>query len=299
MAPRLRSPSCSRITLAVQLSVCIFAATDSLARLLEESLSHDRFAVARVSSPNDLVRAIEGDTERIDCLVLQEVPELVPYLQQLSDRGRLLPTAIVESEGDRDPKPAYVYHPGEVRLPAAAAAEIVSYIDKAVTQYLQLPADHPTTATGDVPPMRSPSDSFLTQQQQRLTEKLRERLGYLGVYYKRNSQDFLRNLSRREKEHLLNELRAEYRHIALNYFSKDPQVNGEIDRFVNRAFFADVAVTQIMEIHMELMEEFAQQLRLEGRSDELLLDYRLTLIDVVAHLCEMYRRSIPREDMTP
>jgi circadian clock protein KaiA len=26
-----------------------------------------------------------------------------------------------------------------------------------------------------------------------------------------------------------------------------------------------------------------------------LLDYRLTLIDTIAHLCEMYRRSIPRE----
>lgn len=297
MAPGPRSPSCFRITLAVQLSVCIFAATDSLARLLEESLSLDRFAVARVSSPDELARAIEGDTERIDCLVLQAVPELAPLLQQLSDRGRLLPTAIVESESDLARDRAYVYHSGEVRLPAAEAQEIVSYVDKAVTQYLQLPADR--TATEEVPPARSPSSSFLTQQQKRLTEKLRERLGYLGVYYKRNPQDFLRHLSWREKEQLLNELRAEYRHIALNYFSKDSQVNAAIDRFVNRAFFADIAVTQIMEIHMELMEEFAQQLRLEGRSDEILIDYRLTLIDVVAHLCEMYRRSIPREELIP
>ena len=43
------------------------------------------------------------------------------------------------------------------------------------------------------------------------------------------------------------------------------------------------------------MDEFAIQLRLEGRSEEMLLDYRLTLIDTIAHLCEMYRRSIPRE----
>jgi circadian clock protein KaiA len=46
---------------------------------------------------------------------------------------------------------------------------------------------------------------------------------------------------------------------------------------------------------MELMEEFSKQLKLEGRSEEILLDYRLTLIDVIAHLGEMYRRSIPRE----
>ena len=46
---------------------------------------------------------------------------------------------------------------------------------------------------------------------------------------------------------------------------------------------------------MDLMDEFAKQLQLENRSEEILLDYRLTLIDIIAHLCEMYRRSIPRE----
>jgi circadian clock protein KaiA len=54
-------------------------------------------------------------------------------------------------------------------------------------------------------------------------------------------------------------------------------------------------VTQIVEIHMNLMDVFSKQLKLEGRSEEILLDYRLTLIDIIAHLCEMYRRSIPRD----
>lgn len=40
---------------------------------------------------------------------------------------------------------------------------------------------------------------------------------------------------------------------------------------------------------------FSKQLQLEGRNDDILSDYRLTLIDVIAHLCEMYRRSVPRE----
>jgi circadian clock protein KaiA len=44
-----------------------------------------------------------------------------------------------------------------------------------------------------------------------------------------------------------------------------------------------------------LMAEFSDQLKLEGRSEEILLEYRLTLIDIIAHLCEMYRRSVPRE----
>jgi circadian clock protein KaiA len=60
-------------------------------------------------------------------------------------------------------------------------------------------------------------------------------------------------------------------------------------------FLIDLPISQIVEIHMELMDEFSKHLKLEGRSDDVLLDYRLTLIDTLAHLCEMYRRSIPRE----
>ena len=89
-------------------------------------------------------------------------------------------------------------------------------------------------------------------------------------------------------------MKIEYRHIILDYFSQDSQ-NHQIDQFVNKAFFADLAISQVLEMHMELIDEFSQQLKLEGRSEEILLDYRLTLIDVVAHLGEMYRRSIPKE----
>jgi circadian clock protein KaiA len=49
---------------------------------------------------------------------------------------------------------------------------------------------------------------------------------------------------------------------------------------------------------MELIDEFSQQLQIEGRSDEILQDYRLPLIDIIAHLCEIYRRSIPGEDIS-
>ena len=56
-----------------------------------------------------------------------------------------------------------------------------------------------------------------------------------------------------------------------------------------------MSVSQVLEIHMELMDRLAKKLKLEGRSEDILLDYRLTLIDAIAHLCEMYRRSIPRE----
>ncbi len=126
-----------------------------------------------------------------------------------------------------------------------------------------------------------------------MTNKLKERLGYLGVYYKRNPQNFLRNLSPLEKQELLEQLKADYRKIVLSYFANDKNLNELIDDFVNTVFFTDIPVSQVVEIHMELMDEFAKQLKLEGRSEDILLDYRLTLIDTIAHLCEMYRRSIP------
>jgi circadian clock protein KaiA len=117
------------------------------------------------------------------------------------------------------------------------------------------------------------------------------------VYYNRSPKLFYRNLSHEDKEELINLLSEEYRQIILLYFSDDQETNNLIDLFVNRAFFADISVSKVLEIHMKLMDEFAQQLKLEGRNEEILLDYRLALIDMIAHLCEMYRRSIPREEL--
>ncbi|MFN9857248.1 MAG: circadian clock protein KaiA, partial [Pseudanabaena sp.] len=141
----------------------------------------------------------------------------------------------------------------------------------------------------------TPVSESLSVQQQRLADKLNERLGYLGVYYKRDSRLFFRNLSPEDRQEYIGRLKSIYRSIILEYFSeKSRDLNQKIDEFVNLSFFADISVSQVLEIHMELMDEFAKQLRLEGRNDEILLDYRITLIDMIAHLCELYRRSIPR-----
>ncbi|MBC7970568.1 MAG: circadian clock protein KaiA, partial [Verrucomicrobia bacterium] len=139
------------------------------------------------------------------------------------------------------------------------------------------------------------AQNFLMLQQRRLSEKLKERLGYLSVYYKRNPRNFFRYMSLEQRQETLELLSNEYREIVLHYFGEDDTLNQRIDEFVNAAFFADIATSQVVEIHMDLMDEFAKQLKLEGRSDDILLDYRLTLIDTIAHLCEMYRRSVPRE----
>ena len=50
---------------------------------------------------------------------------------------------------------------------------------------------------------------------------------------------------------------------------------------------------------MNLIDEYWKKLRLEGHKNDFLQDYRLALLDVMAHLCEMYRRSIPPDIPLP
>jgi circadian clock protein KaiA len=97
-----------------------------------------------------------------------------------------------------------------------------------------------------------------------------------------------------EKQELLAAMKADYRQIIINYFISDKTLQEKLDKFINTLFYTSVPVPQIIEMHMEIIDEFAKQLRIEGRSDETLLDYRLTLIDILAHLCEVYRCSIAK-----
>ncbi|NJM58444.1 MAG: hypothetical protein HC857_14870 [Synechococcales cyanobacterium RU_4_20] len=188
------------------------------------------------------------------------------------------------------------YHPAEVYLSAAAVGKLEICIDEAIKQFLRLSPSDPHLQA--LPSLANPLHSGsgpLQDQQRRLADKLRERLGYLGIYYKRDPRLFLRNLQPEEVAEVLSSLKLQYKGIVLSYFTENGSANATIDEFVNAVFFSDISVTKIVEIHMELMDEFSKQLKLEGRGEEILVDYRLTLLDIVAHLCEMYRRSIPRE----
>ncbi|OCQ90699.1 circadian clock protein KaiA [Nostoc sp. MBR 210] len=97
-----------------------------------------------------------------------------------------------------------------------------------------------------------------------------------------------------DQQVLLQQIKSDYRQILIDYFTTDKTLKEKIDKFINTVFCANIPVPQIIEIHMELIDEFSKQLKLEGRSDETLLDYRLTLIDILAHLCEAYRCAISK-----
>jgi KaiA C-terminal domain len=97
-----------------------------------------------------------------------------------------------------------------------------------------------------------------------------------------------------DQQALLQQIKSDYRQILISYFIPNKVLPEKIDKLVNALFCANIPVPQIIEIHMDLIDEFSKQLKLEGRSEDALLDYRLTLIDILAHLCETYRRSIPK-----
>jgi circadian clock protein KaiA len=287
-----------------RLTIYLFVQDFDLTQSLRILLNEERYDLYFIQSQSQLIDCLKENKEKIDCLVVYNQSSFLPSFNQLYEEGLLLPIVVISDklslESSQADNPTHFYHSAEIRIVKAQIEEICSLIDQAIAKFLHL---SPNCSLADQNPLLAPTNqienqqSFLLLQQRRLGEKLKERLGYLGVYYKRNSRYFYRNLSLIDKQELLQQLKKNYREIILNYFSPDYLINQEIDQFVNQVFFADVSVSQILEIHMELIDIFSQQLKLEGRSEEILLDYRLALIDILAHLGEMYRRSIPREDV--
>lgn len=311
-----------------RLSICIFIPVTQIVHSLTQLLSGngelsvcDRYHLHILNSVIELKKFVIDNKEKLDCLIILNDDVSIPIIKEFSEQGLMLPVIIfepndldlsreclvMESEvklNQDNPKESdsvdHLYHTAEVRIRLRQLGNITKYIDKAIAQFLYLapscsiienPQSHQTSKQVEQ------KQNFLLLQQRRLAEKLKERLGYLGVYYNRNANHFYRHFSQTEKDEFLRQLKVDYRDIILEYFNVENEVNQAIDQFVNQAFFADLSVSQILEIHMELMDEFAQQLKLEGRNEDILIDYRLALIDIIAHLCEMYRRSIPKEDL--
>ncbi len=305
---------CSEVGKPLQskLSICTLLKTSTLAEALLQALRDAPHTFMQFESEDRFLEFIEQEPHGVDCLILEDYAGIEDLLFEVHRRLVMLPIIVIELGPHADsPEQAIAtalssidsqaagenpYSQAVLRLTLPQLGQLEQFIDQAISQFLKISLS--TGQRGELiaqDAVTDPPISLMTQQR-RLSEKLKERLGYLGVYYKRNPKNFLRNMPQPSRKELVQRLKAEYRAIILVYFSPETkQLNEKIDNFVNAAFFADVSVSQLVEIHMELMDDFAKQLKLEGRSEEILLDYRLTLIDAIAHLCEMYRRSIPRE----
>jgi circadian clock protein KaiA len=179
------------------------------------------------------------------------------------------------------------YHDAEVHLPQDQLEQLSYSVDAAISRFLR----RGLLSAASLAP--GASDSVGERWQ--LANRLKGRLGYLGVFYKRDSSRFLRNLPAAEREELLRSLTRTYRDLLLSYFRDPAAANQALESLVNTAFFSDLPITELVQIHMTLIDGFWKQLKLEGHQQDFLQDYRLALLDVMAHLCEMYRRTIPPE----
>ena len=299
----------SREATCSKLYVCLFSTQQQLSNSITELIDSDRFELKHLYQRERLSDFVIQNSQQIDCLILSNDTKLDSAIDRLWQSGILLPTIIVDVEVEQlidtsiktsskndnlvvETLSETIYHQAELRLYPTQLKELNSYINLAISKFISL---GPGTKISQDSTQIGKS---LLAQQRRLTEKLKERLGYLGIYHQRDSNSFYRNLSPEQQQRLNARISQNYRQILLDYFDDDSQINKMIDEFVDQAFFADISTSQIVEIHMELIDEFAHQLKIEGRNEDILLDYRLPLIDVISHLCEMYRRSTPEKNIS-
>ena len=253
-----------------------------------EVLHNGRHQLRELAPHLPLPEALAREDGPVDVLLLDvqaDAGELA-----LLKGSRLLPTVFIGEPGPRDR-----LHRAEVHAPVHQLRQLGYYCDAAVSRFLQRMPPRPVApgATGDATaaPL-SPGDDDSRWQ---LDTRLQERLGYLGVFYKRDSSRFLRHLPDGEREDLLRSLERSYHDLMSSYFRDSGTANRALENFVNTAFFADLPLRHVVDIHMQLIRRFTNQLKLEGHRTTFLKDYRLTLIDVMAHLAELYRRSVPPE----
>ena len=264
------------------LTIALLLTSPDLVDACQQWLPDTRYHSIVLSGPHqgqeqlDLVSTLEAQQEEIDAVVVEQHLLDASSRDQLLGRGLLFPAVVVgEMKGHVD------YHAEELHLADDQLAQLGYTVDAAISRFLRQ-----GRADG-----RSDDDGLASVD--KLSRRLQERLGYLGVFYKRDPSRFLGSLPTEERRELLESLQRTYRDLLISYFSDPAASNQALESFVNTAFFSDLPITRTVDIHVDQIDEFWKQLRLEGHKSEFLQDYRLALLDVMAHLCEMYRRSIP------
>ncbi|MCT0218140.1 circadian clock protein KaiA [Synechococcus sp. CS-1329] len=250
-------------------------------------LPQGRYELMELGLRQDPASELERCWEQFDAVLLEPGVLSIEAFQRLRAQGRILPAVVLgQLSGPME------YFQDEVHLPPDQMEQLSYSLDAAISRCLRRRSSPESGGEhGDSESHAGESD----QSNWRLPHRLRERLGYLGVFYKRDSSRFLRNLPAAERKVLLRSLQRTYRDLLISYFRDPAAANQALESFVNTAFFSDLPITKTVEIHVDMIDEFWKKLQLEGHKQDFLKDYRLALMDVMAHLCEMYRRSLPPE----
>ena len=271
------------------LTIALLLRTRALVDVCCQWLPVNRYApvdLGEVGSGQQVLELLSHQREAVDAVVIEQSLLDGTTRESLGQEGLLFPAVVVgDLMGRVD------YHPEEVHLPGDQLEQLGYNVDAAISRFLRQGQKEVMPEDGAEQNARPSIDGSAW----RMSSRLQERLGYLGVFYKRDPSRFLANLPPDEQRDLVQSLQRTYRDLLISYFRDPAAANQALESFVNTAFFGDLPITRAVEIHMNLIDEFWKQLRLEGHKNDFLQDYRLALLDVMAHLCEMYRRSIPAE----
>lgn len=139
--------------------------------------------------------------------------------------------------------------------------------------------------------LSQPDTDISYKKQNLLNTKLSERFHHLPSPKKACQTRFDR-LSEFEQKQLIKKFKIEYSLILFDYFSDRDSINTKIANFSQEAFKVCLPLAKVVEIHMDIIDSLEHQLMLEGLYDEYISDFRLTLIDVIAHLGEIYRNAV-------
>ncbi len=229
--------------------------SDSLAQSLRQFLSSDRYVLTQLKSAGSLPHITEHQPSTFDCLIVQDDPVILMVMQQLYAQGELFPVVILKTDTNAH---NFFEHPASVEIDFANLSQISYAIEQAIAEFIDLPL-----ATTDL------QEQDLLRQQQQLTENFPDESCYIVGVHKRENQYFYQQMSPAKQQTFWQQMKLDYSQILLNYFTDDTTLKQKIDNFINTAFCHNIPVPQIIELHMELIDEFSKQLKLEGRSDEM------------------------------
>jgi circadian clock protein KaiA len=143
----------------------------------------------------DPVPQLEQLRDSFDALLLERGLLDPASIQALREAGLVFPAVVIgEVSGATD------YHPSEVHLPPDQLEQLRYSIDAAISGFLRQGLQE---SSQSAPSGASPVDG---EDRWKLANRLRERLGYLGVFYKRDPARFLRNLPESDREELTRSL---------------------------------------------------------------------------------------------
>ncbi len=197
---------------------CLVAKTDvtqtksDLAKFLPE----DRYTVTVVSDLESLVSLLKKSKNAQDCLVIfRDVEAVVEHLGMLNI---FMPTILVledlyEQSEPHEQSESKDFYRASISISSEQLHDLPTIIDQAIATFIKISPQVRHQLYVNIPD--TPVSESLSVQQQRLADKLNERLGYLGVYYKRDSRLFFRNLSPEDRQEYIGRLKSNYRSIIL------------------------------------------------------------------------------------